>query len=148
RAMRIRPITTTTSPFTLVCGAAGVVGTMAGAVGTMAAGITAALATASRMAGSDMVVALVTAAAATAVAVMGAEISLPKASFVMVTLALLGFAAGCDGAREVDYRPSRGISADIDATHETGATSLRRGMTTEGEPYGAMPWKLGQRHQE
>ncbi|HEV2549782.1 MAG TPA: hypothetical protein VGU20_20880 [Stellaceae bacterium] len=60
------------------------------------------------------------------------------------TLFLVG---SCDGAREVDYRPSRGISADIAATHEMGATSLRRGMTTEEEPLGAMPWQLGERHQ-
>jgi hypothetical protein len=94
-------------------------------------------------AGLDMV------AAATAVAVMGAEsITLARASLVMLIAALLCFAAGCDGARDVDYRLSRGISADIGATHETGATSLRRGRTTEGEPLGAMPWQLGQRHQE
>ena len=66
------------------------------------------------------------------------------AMLAATTLILVG---GCDGAREVDYRPSRGISADIAATHEMGATSLRRGMTTEEEPLGAMPWQLGQRHQ-
>jgi hypothetical protein len=83
----------------------------------------------------------------TAVAVMGAKSIAGRASLLVVTVALLGFVAACDGAREVDYRPSRGISADIDATHEVGATSLRRGMTTETEPLGAMPWRLGERHQ-
>jgi hypothetical protein len=54
---------------------------------------------------------------------------------------------GCDGARDVDYSPSRGISADIDATYETGATALMRGRTTQSEPYGSMPWQLDERHQ-
>jgi hypothetical protein len=81
------------------------------------------------------------------VMVMVGESVVTKACLVMLAAALLCFAAACDGAREVDYRPSRGISADIDATHDTGATSLRHGMTTASEPLGAMPWQLGQRHQ-
>jgi hypothetical protein len=85
-------------------------------------------------------------------AVMGTEAEPHERPVSSVSLAILAattlmLAGGCDGAREVDYRPSRGISADIAATHEMGATSLRRGMTTEEEPLGAMPWQLGERHQ-
>jgi hypothetical protein len=65
----------------------------------------------------------------------------------VILAAVLLCAVACNGARDVDFRPSRGISADIDATHETGASSLRHGMTRENEPLGAMPWLLGQRHQ-
>jgi hypothetical protein len=71
-----------------------------------------------------------------------------KSSFAALAVAVLFLTSACDiGARDVDYRPSRGISADIAATHETDATSSMRGMTTEGEPFGATPWQLGQRHQ-
>jgi hypothetical protein len=98
-----------------------------------------------------------TATAAMVVAVMDAKAEIEceqeesgpsNSSFAALAVAVLFLTSACDiGAREVDYRPSRGISADIAATHATGATSLMRGMTTEGEPFGAMPWQLGQRHQ-
>lgn len=66
-------------------------------------------------------------------------------SILALVAAVLSLAAGCDiGAREVDYRPSRGISADIAASHATGATSTIRGRTTEGEPVGAIPWQADQ----
>jgi hypothetical protein len=47
----------------------------------------------------------------------------------------------CDGARDIDYSHSRAISADIAATHDEGATSLRHATTTEGEPVGSIPWQ-------
>jgi hypothetical protein len=62
-------------------------------------------------------------------------------------LAVLIALGACDGARDVDYRPSRGISSDIDATHANGSTSLMRGKTTYVEPLGDMPWLTDQRHQ-
>ena len=68
-------------------------------------------------------------------------------SLVVIVAAMLIFIAGCSGARDVDYRPSRGISADIDATYQTGASTLMRGRTTQTEPYGSFPWQLGERHQ-
>jgi hypothetical protein len=64
----------------------------------------------------------------------------------IAALALLG---GCgDSAREVDYTPQRGISADIDAARLAGPTALRPGMAARGEPLGAFPWRLDERHQE
>lgn len=62
-------------------------------------------------------------------------------------LALLAGCAG--GAREVDYPPERGISADIAATHFSGASSIYPGMDVNAvsEPLGAIPWQLGERHQ-
>jgi hypothetical protein len=62
--------------------------------------------------------------------------------------AFLVLAACGGGARDVDYRPSRGISSDIAATHATGATSLTRGRTESIEPLGDIPWLADQRHQE
>lgn len=64
----------------------------------------------------------------------------------------LALLAGCTGgAREVDYPPERGISADIAATHDLGASSLYPGMDMSagsvGEPLGVVPWQLGERHQ-
>jgi hypothetical protein len=69
-----------------------------------------------------------------------------KAPVAMIVAAMLVVLGGCSGARDVDYSPSRGISADIDATYQTGATALMQGRTTEGEPYGSFPWQLDQRH--
>jgi hypothetical protein len=59
----------------------------------------------------------------------------------------LALAACGGGARDVDYRPSRGISSDIAATHTNGSTSFMRGRTVEVEPLGDMPWITGERHQ-
>jgi hypothetical protein len=59
----------------------------------------------------------------------------------------LALAACGGGARDVDYRPSRGISADIAATHATGSTAFMKGRTVEVEPLGDMPWLSDQRHQ-
>jgi hypothetical protein len=70
-----------------------------------------------------------------------------NASLAMIGAAMLVTIGGCGGARDVDYRPSRGISADIDATYQTGATTLMRGRTTRTEPYGSFPWQLDQRHE-
>lgn len=70
-----------------------------------------------------------------------------KASSPVIVAVMLVAIAGCGGARDVDYRPSRGISADIDATYQTGATTLMRGRTTRTEPYGSFPWQLDQRHE-
>jgi hypothetical protein len=65
----------------------------------------------------------------------------------LLVACVLMSASGCgQGAHDVDYSPSRGISADISATHDTGPTSSTRGVTTSGEPIGAIPWQLDQRH--
>jgi hypothetical protein len=61
---------------------------------------------------------------------------------VLITLGACG-----GGARDVDYRPSRGISSDIDATHASGSTSFMKGRTTYVEPLGDMPWLTDERHQ-
>ncbi len=67
---------------------------------------------------------------------------------VVPTLAAFLTLAACGGgARDVDYRPSRGISSDIAATHATGSTASMKGRTVEVEPLGDMPWLTGQRHQ-
>lgn len=65
-------------------------------------------------------------------------------------LALLAGCAGAGGARDVDYTPDRGISADIAASHSQGPSSLYPGIsgTATDEPLGALPWDLGERHQE
>jgi hypothetical protein len=55
---------------------------------------------------------------------------------------------GCNGgAREVDYSQERGISADIDATYQTGPQLLKHGQIEHSEPYDAFPWRLDERHQ-
>jgi hypothetical protein len=65
--------------------------------------------------------------------------------FVLASAVIL--VSACEqGARDVDYPPSRGISADIDATHSQGASALYPGMTVHGEPLGAFPWRLDERH--
>jgi hypothetical protein len=65
--------------------------------------------------------------------------------------AMLALLAGCSGgAREVDYPPGRGISADVAAGQPQGSTSLYPGMNIGAgatEPLGALPWQLGERHQ-
>jgi hypothetical protein len=65
---------------------------------------------------------------------------------LMAALVLLAACASSGGARDVDYTQERGISADIAATHAEGASSLDRGETVTGEPLGAMPWTLDERH--
>ena len=62
-------------------------------------------------------------------------------------LALLLVAGCANGARDVDYTPDRGISADIDATHARGSTDINPGVTETGEPLGAIPWQIDERHQ-
>jgi hypothetical protein len=66
-------------------------------------------------------------------------------------LAALCLLAGCTGgARDVDYTPERGISADIAASHSPGSGSLYPGMSgtgDSGEPLGLLPWQIGERHQ-
>ena len=69
------------------------------------------------------------------------------AVLVPALAALIALGACGGGARDVDYRPSRGISSDIDATHANGSTSIMRGKTTTVEPLGDMPWLTGERHQ-
>jgi hypothetical protein len=54
---------------------------------------------------------------------------------------------GCSSARNVDYPPSRGISADVAASHASGPISARPGSLLRDEPYDAVPWQLGERHQ-
>jgi hypothetical protein len=66
-------------------------------------------------------------------------------------LAALFLLAGCSGgARDVDYTPDRGISADIAASHSPGSGSLSPGMSgiseSSNEPLGLLPWEIGERH--
>lgn len=64
-------------------------------------------------------------------------------------LAAMILLAGCGstgGARDSDYTQERGISSDIAASHAAGPGSLDRGETYKGEPIGAMPWTLDERH--
>ena len=63
----------------------------------------------------------------------------------IAALALLAVLAGC--ARDIDYPPDRGISADIDASRYRGASSLYPGMSERSEPLGVFPWQLDDRHQ-
>ena len=58
-------------------------------------------------------------------------------------IAMLGAAvAGCSiGAREVDYSPQRGYSADINAALDHGPTATQPGVSERGEPIGAVPWQ-------
>ena len=65
-----------------------------------------------------------------------------------VLLALIAMAAvGCElGSRDLDTPPSRGISSDIDATHQTSPNVLTRGERARDEPYDALPWQLEGRH--
>ena len=65
-----------------------------------------------------------------------------------VLLALVAMAAaGCGiGARDVDTPPSRGISSDIDATHQTSPNVITRGERARDEPFDALPWQLEGRH--
>jgi hypothetical protein len=69
-----------------------------------------------------------------------------RAAVPAVLLAAL--IAGCGGAREVDYPPGRGISADIDASQVTNPQRLRQGQVEHDEPLDAFPWALDQRHQD
>jgi len=70
-----------------------------------------------------------------------------RTAVLVPALAVLIALSACDGARDVDYRPSRGISSDIAATYSNGSTSLMRGRTADVELLGDMPWMTGQRHQ-
>jgi len=55
-------------------------------------------------------------------------------------------AAGCElGSRDLDTPPSRGISSDIDATHQTSPNAMH-GQRARDEPYDALPWLLEGRH--
>jgi hypothetical protein len=66
---------------------------------------------------------------------------------LLATLAA-ALVVGCNsGARDVDYSQERGISADIDATYQTGPQLLKHGQIEHDEPYDAFPWQLDQRHQ-
>ncbi len=64
-----------------------------------------------------------------------------------VLLALVAMAAaGCElGSRDLDTPPSRGISSDIDATHQTSPSAMH-GQRARDEPYDALPWLLEGRH--
>ncbi|HUC66242.1 MAG TPA: hypothetical protein VMA53_12470 [Stellaceae bacterium] len=65
--------------------------------------------------------------------------------------AALFLLAGCSGgARDVDYTPDRGISADIAASHSPGSSSLYPGISgtsQSDEPLGLLPWLIGERHE-
>jgi hypothetical protein len=65
-------------------------------------------------------------------------------------LAVIGVTviAGCaTGAGDVDKSPERGISADIDASHQTSPQLLQRGQIEHDEPGDAFPWQFDERHQ-
>ncbi len=67
--------------------------------------------------------------------------------FAAVALVVLAGCAG--GAREVDYPPSRGISADVAAGMPQGASSLYPGMNVGSggvAPLGVQPRQIGERH--
>jgi hypothetical protein len=49
--------------------------------------------------------------------------------------------AACSGG-DADYSPQRAISEDIDATYDSGPTSLNRGEDPRDEPEGAFPWRI------
>ncbi|HEV8028991.1 MAG TPA: hypothetical protein VGP50_16275 [Stellaceae bacterium] len=67
----------------------------------------------------------------------------------LLPLAAAALIYGCaGGARDVDYGQERGISADIDATYQTGPLLLKHGQIEHDEPYGAFPWQLDERHQD
>ncbi len=59
----------------------------------------------------------------------------------LAALVLATITGGCTGARNVDIPPSRGISADIDASHQTNPT-IMRGLRPRSEPYDCFPWQL------
>jgi hypothetical protein len=63
----------------------------------------------------------------------------------IAALAVLAVFGGC--ARDIDYPPDRGISADIDASRYSGASSLYPGMSERSEPLGVFPWQIDERHQ-
>ncbi|HEX9488861.1 MAG TPA: hypothetical protein VF930_01165 [Stellaceae bacterium] len=64
---------------------------------------------------------------------------------VLLALAAMA-AAGCGlGSRALDTPPSRGISSDIEATHQTSPT-VTHGQRARDEPYDALPWQLEGRH--
>jgi hypothetical protein len=66
----------------------------------------------------------------------------------LLSLVAAVLVAGCaGGASDVDYTPERGISADIEATHESNPQLLKHGQIEHDEPYDAFPWRLDQRHQ-
>ncbi len=58
-----------------------------------------------------------------------------------VCLGSMALAVLC-GCAAVDVSPARGISQDIEATHQPGATSLRPGETRHNEPVEPAPWRL------
>ncbi len=61
---------------------------------------------------------------------------------VLAVLVLATTLVGCgNGARNVDYPPSRGISVDIDASHQTNP-AIMRGLRPRSEPYDCFPWQL------
>ncbi len=59
----------------------------------------------------------------------------------LAALVLATITSGCAGARHIDIPPSRGISADIEASHQT-TPSVMRGLRPRSEPYGIFPWRL------
>jgi hypothetical protein len=60
---------------------------------------------------------------------------------VNVYLCATALAVLC-GCADVDVPPARGISQDIEATHQPGATSLRPGQSQHNEPVEREPWRL------
>ncbi len=58
-----------------------------------------------------------------------------------VCLCATGLAVLC-GCADVDVPPERGISQDINATHQQGPTSLRPGQSQINQPVEPAPWRL------
>ncbi len=69
-----------------------------------------------------------------------------QAKSVFLAVIALAAAACGSGARDIDYPPARGISSDIDASHQTNPLIIH-GARLRSEPYDAFPWRLDERHQ-
>jgi len=65
---------------------------------------------------------------------------------VLLAATAIVLAACSGGAREVDYSPQRGYSADINAALNHGPTAAQPGMLAREEPIGAIPWRSHDRN--
>jgi hypothetical protein len=70
---------------------------------------------------------------------------MPWKAVLLAVVATAAVAACGLGSSDADSPPSRGISSDIDATHQT-SPSVLRGQRARDEPEDALPWQLEGRH--